>query len=147
MSTIRGVGNPTISRRKRSQISGFKTQHDTSRGDSLLTANGPPGNSRKYGVSGCRKCRPFSRKPISPRILFSRGAETYALVKSYEYQQDIRPVQYRGLGMKFNLFFVLFTFLTHRFRPKYDVRMQLLMFQIRMLRDRGTPPRNSAQGT
>jgi putative transposase len=32
--------------------------------------------------------------------------------------------------------FVLFTFLTHRFLPKYDVRMQLLMFQIKMLRDR-----------
>lgn len=38
--------------------------------------------------------------------------------------------------MKFNLFFVLFTFLAHRFMPKYDIRMQLLMFQIRMLRDR-----------
>ena len=46
------------------------------------------------------------------------------------------PVQYRGLGMKFNLLFVLFTFLAHRFLPKYDVRMQLLMFQIKMLRDR-----------
>ena len=45
-------------------------------------------------------------------------------------------MQYRGLGMKFNLFFVLFTFLAHRFLPKYDVRMQLLMFQIKMLRDR-----------
>lgn len=32
--------------------------------------------------------------------------------------------------------FVLFTFLAHRFLPKYDVRMQLLMFQIKMLRDR-----------
>jgi hypothetical protein len=48
----------------------------------------------------------------------------------------MHPVQYRGLGMKFNLFFVLFTFLAHRFLPKYDARMQLLMFQIRMLRDR-----------
>jgi hypothetical protein len=38
--------------------------------------------------------------------------------------------------MKFNLLFVLFTFLAHRFLPKYDVQMQLLMFQIRMLRDR-----------
>ncbi|HDS15910.1 MAG TPA: integrase, partial [Proteobacteria bacterium] len=38
--------------------------------------------------------------------------------------------------MKFNLYFVLFTFLAHRFLPKYDVRMQLLMFQIKMLRDR-----------
>ncbi len=45
-------------------------------------------------------------------------------------------MQYRGLGMKFNLLFVLFTFLAHRFLPKYDVRMQLLMFQIKMLRDR-----------
>ena len=59
----------------------------------------------------------------------------------------MHPAQYRGLGMKFNLLFVIFTFLTHRFLPKYNVRMQLLMFQIRMLRDRGTPPRNSAQGT
>jgi len=32
-------------------------------------------------------------------------------------------VQYRGLGMKFNLLFVLFTFLAHRFLPKYDGRM------------------------
>jgi putative transposase len=32
--------------------------------------------------------------------------------------------------------FVLFTFLAHRFLPKYDVGMQLLMFQIKMLRDR-----------
>lgn len=48
----------------------------------------------------------------------------------------MNPVQYRGLGMKFNLMFVLFTFLAHRFLPKYDVRMQLLMFQIKMLRDR-----------
>jgi hypothetical protein len=48
----------------------------------------------------------------------------------------MHPVQYRGLGMKFNLFFVLFTFLAHQFLPKYDVRMQLLMFQIKMLRDR-----------
>ena len=48
----------------------------------------------------------------------------------------MNPVQYRGLGMKFNLLFVLFTFLAHRFLPKYDVRMQLLMFQIKMLRDR-----------
>jgi len=48
----------------------------------------------------------------------------------------MHPVQYRGLGMKFNLLFVLFTFLAHRFLPKYDVRMQLLMFQIKMLRDR-----------
>jgi putative transposase len=38
--------------------------------------------------------------------------------------------------MKFNLFFVLFTFLAHRFLSKYDFRMQLLMFQISMLRDR-----------
>ena len=45
-------------------------------------------------------------------------------------------MQYRGLGMKFNRFFVLFTFLAHRFLPKYDVRLQLLMFQIKMLRDR-----------
>lgn len=45
-------------------------------------------------------------------------------------------MQYRGLGMKFNLLFVLFTFLAHRFLPKYDVRMQLLMFQTKMLRDR-----------
>ncbi len=45
-------------------------------------------------------------------------------------------MQYRGLDMKFNLLFVLFTFLAHRFLPKYDVRMQLLMFQIKMLRDR-----------
>ncbi len=45
-------------------------------------------------------------------------------------------MQYRGLGMKFNLLFVLFNFLAHRFLPKYDVRMQLLMFQIRMLRNR-----------
>ncbi len=45
-------------------------------------------------------------------------------------------MQYRGLGMKFNLLFVLFTFLAHRFLPKYDVRMQLLMFQVKMLRDR-----------
>jgi len=45
-------------------------------------------------------------------------------------------VQYRGLSMKFNLLFVLFTFPAHRFLPKYDVRMQLLMFQIKMLRDR-----------
>jgi len=45
-------------------------------------------------------------------------------------------VQCRGLGMKFNLLFVLFTFLAHRFLPKYDVCMQLLMFQIRMLCDR-----------
>ena len=45
-------------------------------------------------------------------------------------------MQYRGLGMKFNLLFVLFTFLAHRFLPKYDVRMQLLMFQIKILRDR-----------
>lgn len=48
----------------------------------------------------------------------------------------MHPVQYRGPGMKFNLLFVLFTFLAHRFLPKYDVRMQLLMFQIKMLRDR-----------
>jgi len=48
----------------------------------------------------------------------------------------MNPVQYRGLDMKFNLLFVLFTFLAHRFLPKYDVRMQLLMFQIKMLRDR-----------
>ncbi len=46
----------------------------------------------------------------------------------------MHPVQYRGLGVKFNLFFVLFTFLVHRFLPKLDVRMQLLMFQIKMLR-------------
>lgn len=39
--------------------------------------------------------------------VFPRGAETYALVKSYEYQQDIHPEQYRELGMKFNLLFVL----------------------------------------
>lgn len=45
-------------------------------------------------------------------------------------------MQCRGLGMKFNLLFVLFTFLAHRFLPKYDVRMQLVMFQIKMLRDR-----------
>jgi len=45
-------------------------------------------------------------------------------------------VQHRVLGMKFNLLFVLFTFMAHRFLPKYDVRMQLLMFQIKMLRDR-----------
>ena len=38
--------------------------------------------------------------------------------------------------MRFNLFFVIFTFLAHRFMPKYDVRMQLLMFQGKMLRDR-----------
>ena len=38
--------------------------------------------------------------------------------------------------MKFNLLFALFTFLAHRLLPKYDVRMQLLMFQIKMLRDR-----------
>lgn len=38
--------------------------------------------------------------------------------------------------MKFNLFFILFTFLAHRFLPKYDFRMQLLMFKIKMLRDR-----------
>jgi putative transposase len=48
----------------------------------------------------------------------------------------MHPVQDRGLGMKFNLLFVLFTFLAHRFLPKYDIRMQLLMFQIKMLRDR-----------
>jgi len=48
----------------------------------------------------------------------------------------MHPVQCRGLGMKFNLLFVLFTFLAHRFLPKYDVRMQLLMYQIKMLRDR-----------
>lgn len=48
----------------------------------------------------------------------------------------MRPAQDRGLSMKFNLIFVLFTFLAHRFLPKYDVRMQLLMFQIKMLRDR-----------
>jgi putative transposase len=47
----------------------------------------------------------------------------------------MRPVQDRGLGIKFNLLFVLFTFLAHRFLPKYDIRMQLLMFQIKMLRD------------
>ncbi len=38
--------------------------------------------------------------------------------------------------MKFNLLFVLFTFLAHRFLPKGDVGMQLLMFQIKMLRGR-----------
>jgi putative transposase len=38
--------------------------------------------------------------------------------------------------MKSNLLFVLSTFLAHRFLPKYDVRMQLLMFQIKMLHDR-----------
>ena len=32
--------------------------------------------------------------------------------------------------------FVLFTFPAHRFLPKYDIRMQLLLFQIKMLRDR-----------
>jgi len=30
----------------------------------------------------------------------------------------MHPVQDRGLGMKFNLLFVLFTFLAHRFLPK-----------------------------
>jgi putative transposase len=37
------------------------------------------------------------------------------------------------LGTKFNFFLVLFTFLAHRFLPKYHAWMQLLMFQIRML--------------
>jgi len=39
-------------------------------------------------------------------------------------------------GDRFNVFYVMLMLLAHRFLPKYDVKTQLLLFQIKMLRDR-----------
>ncbi len=45
------------------------------------------------------------------------------------------------LGSRFNVFFVIYTFLAHRFMPKHDGQIQLLSYQVKMLRDRISDPR------
>ncbi len=47
----------------------------------------------------------------------------------------------KRIGGRFNLFQVVFTLLEHRFLSKYDVKIQLLLYQIQMLRDRIDDPR------
>ena len=44
-------------------------------------------------------------------------------------------------GSQFNVFFVIYAFLAHRFMPKHDGQIQLLTYQIKMLRDRISDPR------
>jgi putative transposase len=47
----------------------------------------------------------------------------------------------KRFGGRFNVFWVIYVFLAHRFMPKHDGQIQLLLYQIKMLRDRIDDPR------